>query len=161
MEGRFNCMELPEPDVRIDRSNRTQPPIMPGWGIVADAEALGSSITGQRDSGEREESHAMSNQTINRVSGYIMLGLSLFAMFLVSGATILTMSGRSSPSPDGDEGTAAHLFQFAIVLLLPAGLAFLVTADWRQPLKVVKRLVLPAVALVVAFSMLYYMEHLG
>jgi len=102
----------------------------------------------------------MSNQTINRVSGHIVLGLSLFAMFLVGGATILTLLGRINPSPDGDEGTAAHLFQLAIVLLLPSGLAFLVTADWRRPLKVAKRLVLPAVALVVAFSTLYYMEHL-
>ena len=102
----------------------------------------------------------MNNQTINRISGYIILGLSLFEMLLVGGATILTRLGRFSPSPDGDEGTAAHLFQLAMVLLLPAGLIFLVTADWRRPLKVVKRLVLPAVALVVAFSMLYYMEHL-
>jgi hypothetical protein len=102
----------------------------------------------------------MSNPTINRISGHIVLGLSLFAMFLVGGATILTLLRRFNPSPDGDEGTAAHLFQLAIGLLLPAGLAFLVTADWRQPLKVAKRLVLPAVALVVAFSTLYYMEHL-
>lgn len=102
----------------------------------------------------------MSNRAINRVSAHIVLGLSLFVMFLVGGATILTMLGRFNPSPDGDEGTAAHLFQLAIVLLLPAGLAFLISADWRQPLKVAKRLVLPAVALVVAFSMLYHMEHL-
>jgi hypothetical protein len=102
----------------------------------------------------------MSKQTINRVSSHIILGLSLFAMLLVSGATILTMLGRFNPSPDGDEGTAAHLFQLVIGLLLPAGLAFLFTADWRQPLKVAKQLVLPAVALVVAFSTLYYMEHL-
>jgi hypothetical protein len=102
----------------------------------------------------------MSNQKINRVSSYAVLGLSLFAMFLVSGATILTMLGRFNPSPDGDEGTAAHLFQLAIVLLLPTGLAFLVTADWRQPLRVAKRLFLPAIALIVAFSTLYFMEHL-
>ena len=102
----------------------------------------------------------MSNQTINRVSGHIIFGLALFAMFLVGGATILTLLGRFNPAPDGDEGTAAHLFQLAIVLLLPAGLAFLATADWRQPLKVAKRLVLPIVALVVAFSTLYYMEYL-
>lgn len=102
----------------------------------------------------------MNQQTINRVSGTVILGLSLFAMFLVSGAAILTRLGQFNPSPDGDEGTAAHLFQLAIGLLLPTGLAFLVTADWRQPLKVVKRLVLPAVALVAAFSTLYYMEHL-
>ena len=102
----------------------------------------------------------MSNQTINRVSSYIVLGLSLFAMGLVSGATILTMLGRFNPSPDGDEGTAAHLFQLAIGLLLPTGLVFLVTADWRQPLKVARRLVVPANALGLAFTILYYMEHL-
>jgi hypothetical protein len=101
----------------------------------------------------------MSNQTINRVSGRIVLGLSLFAMFLVGGATILTLLGMFNPSPDGDEGTAAHLFQLTIALLLPSGLTFLVTANWRQPLQVAKRLALPALALVVAFMTLYYMEH--
>ena len=78
----------------------------------------------------------MTNQKINRVSGYVMLGLSLFAMFLVVGATGLTLLGKFNPAPGGDEGTAAHLFQLAIVLIPPAGLAFLVTADWRRPLKV-------------------------
>jgi hypothetical protein len=102
----------------------------------------------------------MNNQAINRISSYVVLGLSLFAMFLVSGATVLTMLGRFNPSPDGDEGTAAHLFQLAIVMLLPAGLAFLVSADWRQPIRVAKRLILPVIALIVAFSVLYYMEHL-
>jgi len=38
-------------------------------------------------------------------------------------------------------------------------LMFLATADWRQPLRVVRHLVLPAAALIVAFSTLYYMEH--
>jgi hypothetical protein len=102
----------------------------------------------------------MSNETINRVSGHVVLGLSIFTMLLVVGATVLAMLGKFNPSPDGDEGTAAHLFQLAIVLLVPAGLAYLVTADWRQPLKVAKRLVVPALALVVAFSTLYYMEHM-
>jgi len=55
---------------------------------------------------------------------------------------------------------AAHLFQLAILLLLPAGLVFLVTADWNRPLAVVKRLVAPGAAVVVAFTVLYYMEHL-
>ena len=99
----------------------------------------------------------MDQQRINRVSGLVVLGLSLFAMFLVGGAAILA---RIEPSPDSDEGTAAHLFQLAIVLLLPAGLTLLATADWRQPLAVARRLALPAVALAVAFSTLYYMEHM-
>jgi sulfite exporter TauE/SafE len=103
----------------------------------------------------------MSEQRANRISGYIVLGLSLCAMGLVVGATVLTMQGRFDPSPDGDEGTAAHLFQLAIVLIIPAGLAFLATADWRRPWIVAKRLMVPAVALIVAFSTLYYMEHMA
>ena len=102
----------------------------------------------------------MREQGVHRISGYVVLGLTLFAMVLVVGATALTMLGRFNPAPDGDEGTAAHLFQLAIVLLLPTGLTFLATANWHQPVNVAKRLVVPAAALVVAFSTLYYMEHL-
>jgi hypothetical protein len=102
----------------------------------------------------------VSEQRVNRISGHIVLGLSLFAMSLVVGATALAIQGRFDPSPDGDEGTAAHLFQLAIVLIMPAGVTFLATADWRQPWIVAKRLVVPALALVVAFSTLYYMEHM-
>ncbi len=102
----------------------------------------------------------MSNQTINRISGQVILGLSLFAMFLVVGATVLVILGIFNPVPGGDEGIAAHLFQLAIVLLVPTGLIFLVTADWRRPKEVAKRLVVPTVALIVAFLVLYYMEHL-
>ncbi len=102
----------------------------------------------------------MSPQKINRISSHIVLGLSLFAMLLVGSATLLTVLGRFNRSPEGDEGTAAHLFQLTIGLLLPTGLTFLATADWRQPRRVVRRLIVPAVALVVAFSTLYYMEHL-
>lgn len=102
----------------------------------------------------------MKNQKINRVSGQVVLGLSLFAMFLVVCVSVLAILGIFHPSPDGDEGVAAHLFQIAIVLLMPAGLTFLFSSDWQRPLKVMKRLAVPAVALVVAFSTLYYMEHL-
>jgi hypothetical protein len=101
----------------------------------------------------------MRNETTNRVSGHVVLGLSVFAMLLAVGATVLAMLGKFNPSPNGDEGAAAHLFQLAVALLLPAGLVYLVTADWRQPLKVAKRLIVPALALVVAFSTLYYLEH--
>lgn len=100
------------------------------------------------------------NWKVNRISSNIMLALSLFAMLLVVGATVLVLLGKLHVTPGGDEGTAAHLFQLAIVLLVPAAFAFLITADWRQPLKVARRLVVPVLALVVAFSTLYYMEHL-
>jgi len=102
----------------------------------------------------------MGKQKVNQISARVILGLSLFAMLLIVGATVLTMFGLFHASPDYDEGVAAHLFQLAIVLLLPTGLAFLVTAEWRQPLMVARCLFLPAVALGVAFSTLYYMEHM-
>ncbi len=102
----------------------------------------------------------MNEGEVNRLSGRAVLGLSVFSMLLVLGATVLATLGRFSPSPDGDEGAAARLFQLAIVLLLPAGLTFFMTSDWRQPWGVAKRLVVPAVALVVAFSTLFYMEQL-
>ena len=38
--------------------------------------------------------------------------------------------------------------------VLPASLAFLVTADGNRPLALVKRLVAPGIALVVAFTVL-------
>ena len=101
----------------------------------------------------------MSETRINRISGRVVLGLSLFAMTLVMCAYALTMLGMFNPSAETDEGTPAHLFQLAIVLLLPAGVAFLATADWNEPAKVVKRLAVPGIALVVAFSVLYYLEH--
>ncbi len=81
-------------------------------------------------------------------------------MLLVIGVTILTMLGLFNPSPDGDEGAAAHLFQFAILLLFPTGIVFIATADWRHPLEVGKRLVIPFIALLVAFSTLFYMENI-
>jgi hypothetical protein len=100
----------------------------------------------------------MSYRKINRVSANVVLGLSLFAMLLVGGATALAILGKFTPP--SDEGAAAHLFQLAIVLLLPAGLAYLATADWRRPLEVSMRLAVPSAALVIAFSTLYYLEHM-
>jgi hypothetical protein len=94
---------------------------------------------------------------INRISSWVVHILSLFAMCLVVGAAALTKIGKLHPSRD--EGTAAHLFQIAVALLLPAGLVFLLSADWRRPARVALRLVAPAIALVIAFATLYYMEH--
>lgn len=101
----------------------------------------------------------MTSDRVHRISGRVILGLSVFALLLVVGATVLTVLGRFRPSPDGDEGTAAHLFQLSVVLLVPTGVAFLSTADRRRPWQVARRLVLPAVALAVAFVLLYFMEH--
>src|SRR5690242_7649417 len=76
---------------------------------------------------------------INRISSWVVHILSLFAMCLVVGGATLMKIGKLKPAHD--EGTAAHLFQIAIALLLPAGLVFLLSADWRKPLRVALRLV--------------------
>jgi hypothetical protein len=101
----------------------------------------------------------MSEERLHRVSGYVVLGLSLFAMLLVVGATVLVELGRLDPSPGGDEGTPARLFQLAIGLLLPAGATYLATSDWRRPGRVARPLIVPAIALIVAFATLFYMEN--
>jgi hypothetical protein len=93
----------------------------------------------------------MRGQQINRVSGRVL-------MFLSFAALLAVVSGYVQ-APQPDEGSAAHIFQLSIVALLPTILLFLTTADWKQPLRSVRPLALPAGALFVAFGALYYLEH--
>ncbi len=93
----------------------------------------------------------MDAQRINGYSSRTLLVLSLVALVTVA-------IGFTQP-PLPDEGTLAHIFQIAIVLLAPTGLVFLATADWDRPLDAVRRLVAPGVATVFAFAALYYLEH--
>jgi len=53
----------------------------------------------------------------------------------------------------------AHIFQLSIVGLVPTGFLFLLTADWIDPVRTVRRLAFPAAAVVLAFAALYYLEH--
>jgi len=96
----------------------------------------------------------MHGQQINRISGKIVIVLSLTALLTV-------LSGYIQPPhpPELDEGTAAHIFQLSIVALVPMILLFLATADWKQPLRSARPLAFPAAALVLAFGALYYLEH--
>ena len=93
----------------------------------------------------------MRGQQINRVSGKILIVLSLTALLAV-------LSGYTH-STQPDEGSAAHIFQLSIMTLVPIILLFLATADWRQPLRSARPLAFPAAALVLAFGALYYLEH--
>jgi hypothetical protein len=93
----------------------------------------------------------MSQQQINRVSGKIVMVLSLIALFAV-------LSGYFQP-PQPDEGSAAHIFQLSIVALVPMILLFLATADWKVPLQSARRLAFPAATLAAAFGALYFLEH--
>ena len=93
----------------------------------------------------------MEAQQINRISGRVLMALSLVAF-----GTVLTGYAQA---PQADEGTGAHIFQLAIVAVAPMLLLFFATADWRQPRQSAKPLAIPAVALVLAFAALYYLEH--
>ena len=66
----------------------------------------------------------MSEHPINRISGKVVVVLSLIALLAV-------LRGYFQP-PQPDEGSAAHIFQLSIAALLPAILVFLATTDWRR-----------------------------
>lgn len=93
----------------------------------------------------------MRREHINRISGKIIISLSLLAL--------LTVISGYFQAPQPDEGAAAHIFQLSIVALVPAILLFLGTADWKRPWRRARPLTLPAVALVLAFTALYYLER--
>ena len=93
----------------------------------------------------------MPGHRINRISGNIMLVLSLTALVTV-------LIGYTQP-PLPDEGALAHIFQLVIVALVPTILLFLVTGDWKQPWARARQLVPPAGVLAAAFAALYYLEH--
>src|SRR5438128_3352027 len=94
----------------------------------------------------------MREQKMNRVSGIALIVLSLTALL-----DVLLVGYTQPPLPD--EGAGAHIFQLSIVALVPAGLVFLATADWTQPVRTVRRLAFPAAVVVLAFAALYYLEH--
>ena len=99
----------------------------------------------------RKGSDIMRLQQINRVSSRALIVLSLVALLAV-------LSGYFQ-APQPDEGAAAHIFQLAIVALVPMVLLFFATVDWKDPLRSTRVLGIPASALVLAFGALYYLEH--
>ena len=93
----------------------------------------------------------MTGEQINRVSGKILIALSLIAL--------LTVLSGYFQAPQPDEGAGAHIFQLSIVLLAPVFLLFLATVDWTRPSRNAKPLAFSGSALVLAFGALYYLEH--
>jgi len=94
----------------------------------------------------------MRRERLNGVATAMLTVLSLTALLDV------LLVGYTQP-PLRDEGAGAHTFQLAILGLAPLGLLFLATADWDQPVRIMRRLVLPATMVVLAFASLYYLEH--
>lgn len=88
---------------------------------------------------------------VNAVSGKAILILSLLALLTV-------LAGYFTP-PQPDEGALAHIFQLSIVALLPTLLIFLLTADWKRPLRAVRRLAPSGAVLAAAFVGQYFLEH--
>jgi hypothetical protein len=89
---------------------------------------------------------------LNLVSRIGLIVLSVTALLDV------LLLGYTRP-PLRDEGAGAHIFQLAILALVPTGLLFVGTADWSQPTRIARRLALPVVVVVLAFAALYYLEH--
>ena len=97
----------------------------------------------------------MRAQQINRVSGVVLIALSLTALITV--ATGLMWPPRM---PEPDEGTQAHIFQLAIAALLPMTVLVVSTADWHRPWRSARPMIISAIATILAFAGLYYLEHL-
>ena len=97
----------------------------------------------------------MTAQQTNRLTSNVIMILSVLALL-----TVLSGFTHSPQPPEPDEGAAAHIFQLSIVAVAFSILVFLVTTDWKQGLRAVRPLAFPAVALVLAFGVLYYVEHL-
>jgi len=93
----------------------------------------------------------MRAQQLNLWSRRAVFGLSLLALLTV-------MTGYFQ-RPEPDEGVGAHIFQISIALLAPALLLFVVTADWKTPIRLARVLAWPLTFLLLAFSALYYLEH--
>ena len=94
------------------------------------------------------------NRKINRAAYIVTIVLSLLALFTVLSGYLYPPQPRET-----DEGSAAHIFQLSIAALFPALLAFLATADWKRPARSARLLIFPAVALTIAFAVLFYVEH--
>jgi hypothetical protein len=90
-------------------------------------------------------------QRLNRISLKSLIVLSLIAL--------LTVISGYFQAPHADEGSAAHIFQISVVLFVAALLVFLATADWKQPARSARALLIPGSALILSFAALFYLEH--
>jgi len=93
----------------------------------------------------------MAGERLHRISRRAVLLLSVLALL-----TVLTGYFQT---PQADEGASAHIFQLTIVLLGPALLLLLVTANGSNVRGTFRALAPALVAALLAFGALYYLEH--
>jgi hypothetical protein len=105
------------------------------------------------------ESPGTNARGVNRVSAGLVIFLSLTALPPIVLALLRIALTGQVPPPERDEGTGAHIFQLSIAGLVPALLVFVASADWARPWRVARTLTIPAVAVVLAFALLYHYEH--
>jgi hypothetical protein len=98
-------------------------------------------------------------RAVNCVSAGLVFVLSLTALLPILLAVLLIALTGHEPPPERDEGTGAHVFQLSIAGLVPALVVFVASADWARPWRVARTLALPAVAVFLAFALLYHYEH--
>ena len=94
----------------------------------------------------------MSN-TMHRSSGFALIGLAVVAL-----VTVMTGFWQTRPLPAG-EGTGAHIFQLAVVAMLPVGAIFVATTPADERGQILRKVALPAAVLAAAFVALYFLEH--
>jgi hypothetical protein len=90
---------------------------------------------------------SMSRQKINSISAIAPVVMSLTALLIVLTGVITGWERNLK-----DEGAAAHLFQLLMVAQMPFILAFLVTANWKGGLRIVRPLGLQFVAIGLALG---------
>jgi len=108
----------------------------------------------QSQNANEGKTNSTRNQKINRAAAIATIVFSLIALFTVLSGYLYPAQPRET-----DEGSAAHIFQLSIAAMFPTLIAFLATADWKQPARITKPLLLPVITLVIAFAALFYLEH--
>lgn len=101
-------------------------------------------------------SRAQRGDVLNRLTGRVMIALSLVALLDVVGGFF---GGHFFTEPKGDESGAAHVFQLAVIGVALTGVLFLSSAKWSKGPRAVRPLAVPAVLLALAFGTLFCLEH--
>ncbi len=103
----------------------------------------------------------MRGDRFHRASGVAMMGLALLALLLVLSAFRVSFDpfAVSTQPPQEDEGLQAHLFQLALLALVPTTLMYLVSADWRKAGSTARPLGIMALLVGAALALLAYAER--